>query len=193
MLNIPCVIFAGGKSSRMGEDKTLLPFAGFSTLTEYQYSRLSKIFKDVYISTKFQNKFHFHANFIVDNLEDETLYAPTSGFISAFETLKTEKIFVLSVDAPFVGENEIQKLLNADKDDKDATVAQTPRGVEPMCGIYHRSLLDSFLNMQKKNSHKLRYLLKNSKTHYVHFEDERLFLNLNHPHEYKEALLLVES
>ncbi|HIP14156.1 MAG TPA: molybdenum cofactor guanylyltransferase, partial [Sulfurimonas autotrophica] len=27
MFDIPCVIFAGGKSSRMGENKTLLPFA----------------------------------------------------------------------------------------------------------------------------------------------------------------------
>ncbi len=30
--DIPLVIFAGGKSSRMGKDKALLPFGGYSTL-----------------------------------------------------------------------------------------------------------------------------------------------------------------
>jgi molybdopterin-guanine dinucleotide biosynthesis protein A len=44
-----CVIFAGGKSSRMGEDKSLLPFGTFSSLAEYQYNRLSNIFDIVYI------------------------------------------------------------------------------------------------------------------------------------------------
>jgi len=59
VIDIPCVIFAGGKSSRMGEDKSLLPFSSFKTLTEFQLSRLSKIFKNVYISTKEKNKFEF--------------------------------------------------------------------------------------------------------------------------------------
>jgi len=36
------IIFAGGKSSRMGRDKALLPFGGYDTLTEYQYRRLSQ-------------------------------------------------------------------------------------------------------------------------------------------------------
>jgi len=67
MFNIPCVIFAGGKSSRMGENKALLPFAGFETLTEYQYTRLSKIFSSVYISCKDKSIFSFDANFIEDD------------------------------------------------------------------------------------------------------------------------------
>ena len=66
MLDIPCVIFAGGKSSRMGEDKALLPFAEFNTLTEFQLTRLKKIFKTVYISCKDKTLFEFDANFIED-------------------------------------------------------------------------------------------------------------------------------
>ncbi len=41
------VIFAGGKSVRMGENKALLPFCNHSSLAGYQYSRLSKIFNQV--------------------------------------------------------------------------------------------------------------------------------------------------
>ncbi|RUM64044.1 MAG: molybdenum cofactor guanylyltransferase, partial [Sulfurimonas sp.] len=87
MINLPCVIFAGGKSSRMGEDKTLLPFAGFTTLTEFQYSRLSKIFTNVYISCKDKNKFPFDANYIIDKKVQDT-FAPTLAFVSIFESLK---------------------------------------------------------------------------------------------------------
>ena len=49
-----CVILAGGKSSRMGQDKTLLPFGGFETLTHYQASKFSKVFDEVFISSKNQ-------------------------------------------------------------------------------------------------------------------------------------------
>lgn len=193
MYNTPCIIFAGGKSSRMGEDKALLPFATFSTLAEYQHSRLSKLFKNVYISTKEPSKFSFAANFIVDKIYDEVVYAPTSGFIAAFEMLKTEKIFVIGVDAPFITQVEIEQLLNADKSAFDATIAKTSRGIEPMCGIYHRSLLASFAQMQKSGSHKLGFLLKNSKTNYVEFTSDTALLNLNYPHEYEKALLLLNS
>jgi molybdopterin-guanine dinucleotide biosynthesis protein A len=42
--------------------------------------------------------------------------------------------------------------------------------------------------MQKNDNHKLGYLLKNSHVNYVLFEDESPFTNLNHPHEYEDAL-----
>ncbi len=190
MLDIPCVIFAGGKSSRMGEDKSLLPFSSFNTLTEYQLSRLNKIFKTVYISTKDKSKFDFDAAFIEDIKTDET-FAPTAGFVAIFEQIKDEKFFALSVDSPFVSEVEINKLLEADSDELDAVIAKTDFGSHPMCGIYHRSLQTAFNDMLKNDNHKLGFLLKNSNTKYIHFEDEKSFLNLNHPHEYKEALTLI--
>jgi len=45
--------------------------------------------------------------------------------------------------------------------------------------------------MLKQDNHKLGYLLKNSNTKYVEFENETTFLNLNNPKEYKKALTLV--
>ena len=193
MHTIPCVIFAGGKSSRMGEDKALLPFDVFSTLTEYQYSKLSKIFQNVYISTKNKSKFHFSASFIEDMEEASHIYAPTAGFIAAFKTLSSDAIFVISVDAPFIREETIAELISKDRDIYDATIAKTQRGIEPMCGIYRRSLLNSFLKMQDTNSHKLGLLLKNTHTQYIEFKNEKTFLNLNNPQDYKEALLLLDS
>ena len=190
MFDIPCVIFAGGRSSRMGEDKALLPFGNFDTLTQFQLSRLSKIFKTVYISCKDKSKFDFSANFIED-IKNNNTFAPTAGFISAFKTLHVDTFFALSVDSPFVGEDEISKIIETDNIHVDATIAKTTSGIQPMCGIYHRSLQNKFTDMLKDNNHKLGFLLKSSNTNFVEFDDEKPFLNLNHPHEYQEALNLI--
>ena len=190
MLNIPCVIFAGGKSSRMGEDKALLPFSSYKTLTEFQYSRLKKIFTNVYISCKEKSKFDFNAKFIEDISTNNT-YAPTAGFVAMFKELDDERFFVLSVDSPFVSEKEITKLINSDSLNSDATVAKTEFGLQPMCGIYHRSLDSKFKKMLEEDNHKLGFVLKSSNTNIIHFDDEKPFINMNHPHEYQEALSLV--
>ena len=192
MLDIPCVIFAGGKSSRMGEDKALLPFGNFDTLAEFQLFRLSKIFKTVYISCKNKSKFNFEANFIED-IKSDSIYAPTLGFVSVFENLQCESFFVISVDSPFIGKNEIEKIALSDELHVDATVAKRAGTIEPMCGIYHSSISENFSYMLKEDNHKLGFLLKASNTLYVDFENDKSFLNLNHPHEYQEALRLLNK
>lgn len=190
MLDLPCVIFAGGKSSRMGEDKALLPFGSSKTLTQYQYTRLCKIFKRVYISCKESSKFNFDANFIEDKKSTDT-FAPTIGFISIFDALKDDAFFALSVDTPFIDEKIISKLLEEDRKNFDATIAKTDEGLHPMCGIYHRTLESKFIKMQEENNHKLGFLLKNSQTHYLYFNEGDSFLNMNHPNEYQKALSLI--
>lgn len=190
MIDIPCVIFAGGKSSRMGEDKALLPFGAFKTLAQFQLHRLQKIFKNVYISCKTTEKFDFEAEFIED-VKTDNIFAPTAGFIAMFEKLQDERMFIISVDTPFVGEEEINQILLHDNPHAEITIANTACANQPMCGIYHRSLQKKFIQMLETNNHKLGFLVKESKTIYVKFENEEAFLNLNHPHEYQQALKLL--
>lgn len=174
----------------MGEDKSLLPFGGFNTLTEFQLSHLTKIFKTVYISCKDKTKFNFSANYIED-IKTDNVFAPTAGFVSIFKELKDEKFFAISVDTPFIDEKVINKIIEADTPHTNATIARLACGIQPMCGIYHLSLEDKFIDMLKTDNHKLGFLLKSSNTTFVDFSDEKLFLNLNHPHEYQEALTLI--
>lgn len=194
MLNLPCVIFAGGKSSRMGEDKSLLPFGSFSTLSQFQLNNLSQVFENVYISCKSRSKFNFEAKFIEDALLSST-FAPTIGFLSVFEALNCERFFAISVDTPFISKDIILKLIDKDtfhSNNVDATIAKTNNGMQPMCGIYHISLKEHFLKMANEDNHKLGYLLRNSNTNFVDFDDERAFLNINYPQEYQEALQLLQ-
>jgi len=182
---IPCIIFAGGKSSRMGEDKALLPFGTFDTLAQYQLHHLQNYFKDVYISSKTKSKFDFEANFIEDIPSE--VYAPTPAFIASLEHTQGD-IFVVSVDTPFIDAIVIEKLFAHKNKGFDAIVATTDKGTHPMCGIYSYKLLQTFKKMLLEDNHRLGYLLKTINTKYVHFDNEALFKNLNHPHEYKEAV-----
>jgi len=185
---IPAVIFAGGKSSRMGEDKSLLPFGKHQSLARYQYDRLSELFKTVYLSAK-EEKFDFGAPLITDRYE---IHSPLVGIVSIFETLDTEAVFILSVDAPFVDKMVIVTLIEA-WNGEDAVVARSSGKVQPLCGLYARSILPLAKEEMEKGNHKLGLLLASAHTHYVDFEKSDKFLNLNHPHEYEKAKRLISS
>ncbi|MDH4944275.1 molybdenum cofactor guanylyltransferase MobA [Sulfurimonas sp. C5] len=191
MIDIPCVIFAGGKSSRMGEDKALLPFEKHNTLTEYQLNQHSKTFQNIYISCKSKEKFDFNANFIEDL--NQELFAPTTAFISIFHRLDNDSFFAISVDTPFIDNTIIKTLVEEDNGSFDAVVAVVDEQIQPLCGIYHRTLLSAFTDMEEQNIHKLNYLLKNSNVKFVPFEDKNKFLNLNNKEEYQKALEIINA
>jgi len=178
------VIFAGGKSSRMGKDKSLLPFGSYSTLSEFQQERLKPWFKKVYISAK-ENKFDFECTCIEDK---ESMSSPLIGLLSILESIEEDEVFVLSVDAPFVDKGIIEKILNSNDSPYDAIVAKSPSGTQPLCGLYKKSILPLIYRQLEANAHKLQALLALAKTRYVVFNDDLPFTNLNHPYEYERAL-----
>jgi molybdopterin-guanine dinucleotide biosynthesis protein A len=185
------VIFAGGKSSRMGSDKALLPFGGYSTLGQYQYEKLQKIFNTVYISAK-HDKFDFSPPLIKDKYEQSS---PLVGLISIFETIDENEVFILSVDAPMIEKEIIEQLYETalSHHDADAIIAGSPQGIEPLCGIYRRSIISLANEFLGLNNHKLVTLLSKSKSVYHLFDSDEPFLNLNHPKEYEQAKELLNS
>ena len=187
--NKTAVIFAGGKSSRMGKDKALLPFGNYTTLSEFQYEKLNTLFSKVYLSAK-ENKFDFDCSVITDRYDESS---PLVGIISIFETLEVEEVFILSVDAPFVNQTVIEAMYKQDEGNNDVIVAQSPSGTQPLCGIYKRSILPLAYQQLEKNNHKLHDLLSLVKTLYVPFEEDKPFSNLNHPEEYREALQIFKT
>lgn len=181
---LPCVIVAGGKSSRMGSDKALLPFQNFKTLTQFQLSRLENQFKSLHVSCKSKDKFDFEANFI----EDVTEFEEFSPLVALYSILKEfdEPVCILSVDTPFVSKEVYEKLLTY-KEDNDVVIARSPYGSHQLCAIYSPSILPILKEQIEKGMHKIRATLDLVKTVYVDFEKDEEFTNLNHPHEYKEA------
>ncbi|ELO3827995.1 molybdenum cofactor guanylyltransferase [Campylobacter coli] len=181
--NLNCVILCGGKSSRMGEDKSKLIFKN-QNLTQFQVEKFSKIFKNVYVSAK-EDKFENHFSLIKDSLEFE-VYSPMLALYSILSNFKNEFVFVLSVDSPKVGENELLKMLPFLEQNYKIIIAKTPLHKHPLCGFYHSSVAHFCKELLEKNEQKIALLFSKAKTHFVDFEDESPFLNLNFYQEYEQ-------
>jgi molybdopterin-guanine dinucleotide biosynthesis protein A len=188
--DIPCVILAGGKSSRMGEDKALLTFGDFKSLTEYQLDKFSKDFKNVYISCKDKRKFDFDANFIEDD-KRYTDSAPYIAILSALEALKQDSVFFISVDVPFFNIEHFYKLYeNIEKE--DAIVAQSNRN-QPLCAIYKKDIIPTLEKLIQEKNYRFSYLFDKISVKFVKFFDEDIFTNLNTQDEYKKTLIRINN
>lgn len=168
----------------MGEDKALLPFGDFTSLSWFQHHKLSQFFKEVFISAK-EDKFDFPTVVISDTLP---ISSPLVGLISVFETLDVEKVFVLSVDTPLLDKTTIDTLVRCQDYPFDAIIANSPKGLEPLCGIYKRSILPYAYKHLKDNNHKLTSLLESMKTKKLFFEHQEIFTNLNYYEEYAQLI-----
>ncbi len=177
------VIFAGGKSSRMGRDKALLPFGGYSTLAEYQYRRLLPLFDRVSLSAK-GDKFSFDAPRIYDRDTDTS--SPMVALASVLEQAQYDMVFVLSVDMPFVDALLIDRLYSAHADHPEARIilAASPQGTEPLCALYHRDLIPKITARLERGEHRMHALLKETAVVEVPCDREAVFTNLNTPEEY---------
>lgn len=189
MIPLPCVIIAGGKSSRMGSDKALLPFGECATLTQYQLQRLSPFFQSLHVSTKSKDKFDFEASFIEDSpIHQES--SPMVALLSILEQFQTP-VCVLSVDTPFVDAKIFEVLFRHLDESIDAIIATSPSCSHQLCAIYQPRIKAKIATMLEKNEHKIRTLLKEIRTVLVPFESDTPFFNLNHPEEYEHARNLL--
>jgi molybdopterin-guanine dinucleotide biosynthesis protein A len=182
---ITCVILSGGKSSRMGEDKSLLPFSSSQTLIQYQYDRLKPYFKNIYISSK-TDKFNFleKDSLILDKNKD--IFSPILALDTIFEKFKDQKIFIITVDTPFVSVDSIYKLIKESKD-YDICVAQTEK-THNLCGVFSSNISSTIKTMIQNDIHKIGYLLNNSIHKILNFPNDGEFININNKDDYKIAL-----
>ncbi|AHJ14455.1 molybdenum cofactor guanylyltransferase [Sulfurospirillum multivorans] len=189
LIPLPLVIIAGGKSSRMGSDKALLPFGGFKTLTEFQLHRLKPYFSRLHVSAKNSEKFAFEASFIDDN-PNFADHSPLVALLSILEQLQTP-VCVLSVDTPFVTPEIFETLYKNFEEGDDAIVATSPCASHQLCAIYAPSIVKTIRAQLAKNEHKIRSVFSQSRTKFIAFESDEPFFNLNHPDEYQKAQELL--
>ncbi|ELW6768980.1 molybdenum cofactor guanylyltransferase, partial [Campylobacter coli] len=131
------------------------------------------------------DKFENHFSLIKDSLEFE-VYSPMLALYSILSNFKNEFVFVLSVDSPKVGENELLKMLPFLEQNYKIIIAKTPSHKHPLCGFYHSSVAHFCKELLEKNEQKIALLFSKAKTHFVDFEDESPFLNLNFYQEYEQ-------
>lgn len=183
---IPCVILSGGKSSRMGQDKSLLSFGDKNTLIRFQYDKLSQIFQNVYISAK-ENKFDFPCEIIYD---ESKIFSPMVALKSILEKFQNQKVFIICVDTPLVENSTIIDIV-ANKDIADVVVCGDEHKTHNLCGIFSSSILSKIDEMLENNNHKINYLLtKLVDFKIINFENSHQFSNINTQDDYDKLIVL---
>jgi len=182
-LSISAVILAGGKSSRMGKDKALLPFGEYSTMTEYVYRKLEPIFGDkIYVSTKI-DKFPFYVKKVYDKYDKIT---PLNGIISALESINSDAILVIAVDMPLISHNTINNLILSYKKNKnyDFYCYIIDGNIEPTVAIYTKSIIKKLKRNMEENRFKLREILEQCNIKCLNNVNKEEFANLNKIEDY---------
>jgi molybdopterin-guanine dinucleotide biosynthesis protein A len=190
LFEIPCVILSGGKSSRMGEDKSLLPFSSSNTLIQYQYERLKPYFKEIYISSK-NNKFDFidEKSLILD--ENKDIYSPILALDTIFKKFENKKVFIITVDSPFVSIEAIKKLID-ESIETDICVAKTEK-IHNLCGVFSSNIRKTINEMISEDIHKIFYLIRNNNHKIIEFSNDNEFININNKNEYELSIKYINK
>ncbi|GAA8959923.1 molybdenum cofactor guanylyltransferase MobA [Helicobacter pylori] len=190
--DIPCVLLAGGKSSRfitnnIQINKALMPFESYFSLLEYQYMRLLKLFKKVIISAK--KSYELNAPYLLERESD--LFSPLFGIYNAFLTLQTPYIFFIPIDTPLVSFESIKALCRI----KNFSVvyAKSPTKEHYLISLWHQNTLNALSHALKTQNYRLSDLVKNTSSIAMHFNKEEEFLNLNTLKDYELAVHILKE
>ncbi|MFT2642405.1 molybdenum cofactor guanylyltransferase MobA [Helicobacter pylori] len=190
--DIPCVLLAGGKSSRfitnnIQINKALMPFESYSSLLEHQYTRLLKLFKKVIISAK--KSYELNAPYLLERESD--LFSPLFGIYNAFLTLQTPYIFFIPIDTPLVSFESIKALCGV----KNFSVvyAKSPTKEHYLISLWHQNILNALNYALKTQNYRLSDLVKNTSSIAMHFNKEEESLNLNTLKDYELAVQILKE
>ncbi|MGT0072640.1 molybdenum cofactor guanylyltransferase MobA [Helicobacter pylori] len=190
--DIPCVLLAGGKSSRfitnnIQINKALMPFESYSSLLEYQYIHLLKLFKKVIISAK--KSYELNAPYLLER--ESALFSPLFGIYNAFLTLQTPYIFFIPIDTPLVSFESIKALCGI----KNFSViyAKSPTKEHYLISLWHQNTLNALSYALKTQNYRLSDLVKNTSSIAMHFNKEEEFLSLNTLKDYELAVQILKE
>ncbi len=193
--DITGVILAGGKSSRMGTNKSFLKI-GNKFIIEIITELMSSIFQKNILSTNTPDEYKF-LNLLM--VEDIFKYSgPLAGIHSALLKSSTEKNFIISCDLPLMNREMIDYIVNF-KTDCKIVIPRAAGYLQPLIGIYHKSLLLEIENILKetsqecpKSSHKsLHKLIERINSEVIDptslpFYSDELFFNMNNEADFNE-------
>jgi molybdopterin-guanine dinucleotide biosynthesis protein A len=132
---ITIAVQAGGKSSRMGEDKALIRLAGIP-LIERVLARIDGLADEILITTnRPETLTHLNLRMAGDEVPGA---GALHGLKTALDAARGEIVLILSCDTPFVSRELIEHLLSR-AHDADAIVPKHDDKYEPLQAVYNRS------------------------------------------------------
>jgi len=185
------IILAGGKSSRMGTPKALLPFDG-QPLIVHVAGMLQRMFDDVVIVAAPEQEL---PSLPVTLVRDEVAYqGPVGGICYGLSAARGEIAFVTSCDSAFLNGRLIEHLLEQ-IDACDVVVPRWQDRFQPLHAVYRRSVLPLLEQQLARGELRPIFLFNKVRTCTIAEEEIRRFdpdgssfFNMNTPEDYAEAL-----
>jgi molybdopterin-guanine dinucleotide biosynthesis protein A len=171
---------AGGNSSRMGRDKSMLMLDG-KPMIERVYLQLRPHFDEVLISSNESSKYGFLGLEVVP--DSESGRGPLMGIASALAVSVSERNLVVACDIPEVNMSLARRMLRESRD-CDVVLARTGESkVEPLFAVYKRSLLPAMEVTLSAGRNKILDAFFDCKIKYVDTEE---LTNINTMSDYQE-------
>lgn len=180
MLNreFSAVVLAGGRSTRLGQNKALLPYHGVS-FVQHQVRKLHELgVEDVIISgyegpvagTTFAPDIYPH-------------FGPLSGMHAGLSAIANTAALVLAVDTPLLPVELLRALAEAHSG--GITILEHGGKMEPLIGVYDGALAAVCEEVLRSGGRSVRALLDRVGYRTVRYQgDEKLLLNCNTPEDY---------
>tara|TARA_B100000902_G_C27312303_1_gene919119 strand:+ start:1859 stop:2455 length:597 start_codon:yes stop_codon:yes gene_type:complete len=185
-MSLAVAILAGGKSKRMGCDKTLLEIDGIPILKRIIDVAEGLSQECLIIS----NTPHKHDSFGWPILSDSYgNTGPLGGLYTALKSINSERLLLLACDMPYM-RYDFLNYITTIYTKKDAVVPfdHLP---QPLCSVYKTTLISTIDSLIKKQRLSMRYFLKQIDVLQVlpdqwsHLKaDKKLFANINTPEDY---------
>ncbi len=173
-------LLAGGLSSRMGTNKSLLHFQG-ETLAERGLRKLHQVCAEVAIAGGVPALAPYGR--IVPDLYPGQ--GPLGGIVSALEQTTTERNLFLAVDMPVLPVDALRALLTAAGDPALVTLSQAGGQLQPLCGVYSRRALPVLRAELLKGNRKVRAAVEATGSfRYWKAPEPAWFTNVNTPEEF---------
>jgi len=144
-------IQAGGKSSRMGKDKALMPFRGVPLIL-YVMDRLAPIADEIIVTTNAPDDYRFLDVPLYRDIRPER--GALGGLYTALFSAQGDYVAVVACDMPFASD---QFFLKASKlivtSGADIVIPKTEHGYEPLHALFRRDAcippIEAALNADK--------------------------------------------
>lgn len=190
MTNVAGIILSGGKSSRMGENKALLPL-GSKKVIEHIYTELKNCCDEVAVVANDPSAYAFlTSNIISDRFPGK---GPLAGLETALFHKKADAYIFSACDTPLI-KSEVYEHLFSQIRDYEAAVPVFDGQTHPLSGIYRRSILNAVKQRLNKDELKVKSFFTDIHVNYVDDFDsisnetlQQHFFNMNTPSDYEKA------
>nr|BFF39321.1 hypothetical protein BACY1_11260 [Tenacibaculum mesophilum] len=184
------LVLIGGKSTRMGRDKSELLY-----YKKPQKEHVKELLENNNLETFYSVRDLSTSPETTNEIHDTFLnLGPFGGICSAFQKNPNSAWLVMATDIPFVNNELIQLLLQKRNPSKIATTVKgkNKEFPEPLITIYEPKAYGKLLAYLAQGYSCPRKMLINSDVEIIEVDDN-LIRNINTPEDYKEAIKEVNS